>query len=141
MSLPLVLIPLITVLISDFIKFIIQSIKHKKVDISWMFHSWWMPSWHSSLAGSVIAVTFLEQQWSHWIEFMLAVIFWIIIMYDARWIRLESSKHAKVLNQIQKKVVFDECLWHTSIEVFVWAVVWVLISYFLWQTWIFWIIV
>lgn len=137
MSLPLVIIPLTSILISDFLKFIIQSIRHKKIDITWMFHSWWMPSWHSAFASSVITVTFLEK-WSTWTEFMLAVVFWILVMYDARWIRMEASKHAKILNHIQNKTILDECLWHTTFEVICWASLWILISYFLWKTQIFW---
>lgn len=137
MQLPFVLIPLIVIVVNDFIKFIIQSIKNKKLDISWMFHPWWMPSWHSSLASSVITVVFLEKT-SLWIEFMIAVIFWIIIMYDARWIRREASKHAMVLNTLQKKFSLEECLWHTSLEVFTWALVWAILSYFLWSTGAFW---
>ena len=137
-SLPLVLIPLITIVINDFLKFIIKSIKNNKFDLSWMVHAGWMPSWHSALASSVITTTFLEK-WIFWNEFMLAVIFWIIIMYDAMWIRLEASKHAKEINKLQNKIILDECLWHTAIEVFVWWLLWVFISYFLWKTEVFWI--
>ncbi len=137
MPLPFVLIPLIVIVINDFIKFIIQSIKTKKLDISWMFHSWWMPSWHSSLASSVITVVFLEKT-SIGIEFMIAIIFWIIIMYDARWVRLEAWKHAKILNKLQKNTYLKESIWHTSFEVVVWALVWTMLSYFLWSTGIFW---
>ena len=139
MELPLVIIPLIVILINDFLKFIIQSIKNKKVDLTWMFHSWWMPSWHSALSSSVICVTFLEK-WSMWVEFMIAVIFWIIIMYDARWIRKESSKHAKILNSTQDKYKLNENLGHTTIEVILWAIISLIVSYFLWKTNIFWII-
>ena len=125
---PLVLIPLITVLVNDAIKCIIQSIKHKKFDIRWMFHSGWAPSWHSSLASSVITTTLLHNGSTKWVDFMLATIFWIIIMYDARGIRAEASKHAKMLNKMQNNQIFDEYLWHTTFEVVCWALFWILLS-------------
>ena len=136
---PIILIPIITVIVNDFIKAIIQSIKNKKFDIRWMFRSWWMPSWHSSFVWSAITVTFLEL-WPGSIEFMLAVVFWLLFMYDARWIRRKAWKHAEILNEMQDKYKLDEVLWHTSLEVLVWALFGIIFSFILWKTWLFMVI-
>lgn len=133
---PIIIIPLIVILINDFTKCIVRFFISWKFEIKWMFHSWWMPSWHSALAWSLIAITFLEN-WSYSIEFMIATIFWILLMYDARWIRAEAWKHAKILNEIQKNQILDESLWHTSKQVVFWAIFWFIISYLLWKTWLF----
>lgn len=133
---PIIIIPLVVIILNDFIKCIIKFFISGKFDIKWMFRSWWMPSWHSALTWSVIALTFLEK-WSYSIEFMIATIFWILFMYDAKWIRAEAWKHAKVLNNLQKDSILNEYLWHSSLEVVVWAVFWFISSYFFWKTWLF----
>ena len=134
--LPLVVIPLTVIVINDFVKCLVQSYKRKKFDIRWMFHSWGMPSGHSSLASSVVAVTLFEK-WTWWVEFMIAAIFWLLVMYDARGIRSEASFHAKILNNLQKDFVLDELLGHNSYEVAAWAILGFLLSYFLWISWLF----
>lgn len=133
---PLVLIPIITVIVNDFIKFIVQWIKANKFDIKWMFHSWWMPSGHSAFVSSAMTVTFLEV-WPWSIEFMLAAVFWTLVMYDARWIRRKAGYHARVLNKIQDEHYLDEVLWHSTVEVVTWAFFWMIFSFLLWKTWYF----
>ena len=130
---PLVLIPIITVLVSDFIKALIKAYNSKKFDIRWMFHSGWMPSGHSSFVSSAITVVFLEM-WPASIEFMLATVFWILVMYDARWIRRKAGDHAKILNRLQKEDSLDEIIWHSSSEVLAGAIFWILFSFILWKT-------
>lgn len=133
---PIILIPILVVLTNDFLKALIASFKNKKFDIRYMFHSGGMPSGHSSFASSAITLTFLERG-SASIEFMLATVFGILVMYDARGIRAKASHHAKILNKLQKEDFLDEVLGHTSSEVFVWALFWCIFSFILWQTWFF----
>lgn len=128
---PLIIIPLAVAIINESVKCILQSIKYKKFDIRWMFHSWWMSSWHSALVTSVITVTFLRN-WPWGIEFMIATAFGLLIMYDARWIRRQTWIHAKMLNQLQSKIKFDECLGHSDSEVATWALLWAVCSYLMW---------
>lgn len=133
---PLILIPLITVVLNDFLKVIVYFFQTWKFKISLMFRSWWMPSWHTSFVSSVLTVVFLEL-WPWSVEFMITAIFSIIVMYDARWIRRKSWYHAEILNKMQKDRKLDESLWHTNWEVAFWFLVSVLFSFFLWKTWFF----
>lgn len=133
---PIILIPIITVIINDFLKVIIKFIKTKKFDIKRMFKSWGMPSGHTSFVSSAMTITFLEI-WPGSIEFMLATVFWVLFMHDARWLRRKAWSHAKILNTIQNHTKLDELIWHTSLEVIVWAFLWMIISFFLWKTWLF----
>jgi acid phosphatase family membrane protein YuiD len=130
---PLIIIPLITVLINDFLKVVFHFLRTWKFKLSLMFRSWGMPSWHTSFVASAMTVVFLEL-WPWSIEFMMTATFAIIIMYDARWIRRKSWYHAEILNKILWEKKLDESLWHTNTEVFLWLMLSVLISFFLWKT-------
>jgi len=140
---PLILIPLLTVLVNDFLKVIVKFFKTWKFRISLMFKSWWMPSWHTAFVSSALTVVFLEL-WPWSIEFMVTAIFAIIVMYDARWIRKKAWDQAKAINRLQKNNIEDwnvekleEVLWHSNLEVMWWFIFWVLFSFFLWKTWYF----
>lgn len=133
---PIILIPLLTVVINDFLKVLYNFFKTWEFKLSLMFRSWWMPSWHTSFVSSALTVVFLEL-WPWSIDFMITAAFAIIIMYDARWIRRKSWYHAEVLNKIQKERKLDESLWHTNLEVAWWFIISVLVSFFLWKTWYF----
>ena len=133
---PIILIPLITVLVNDFLKIIVNFFKTWKFKLSLMFKSWWMPSWHTSFVASALTVVFLEL-WPGSIEFMITAIFAIIVIYDARWIRRKTWYHAEILNKLQFVKKLDESLWHTNFEVIMWFIFSVLFSFFLWKTWYF----
>lgn len=133
---PIILIPLITVLVNDFLKIIVNFFKTWKFKLSLMFKSWWMPSWHTSFVASALTVVFLEL-WPGSIEFMITAIFAIIVIYDARWIRRKTWYHAEILNKLQFLKKLDESLWHTNFEVIMWFIFSVLFSFFLWKTWYF----
>lgn len=140
---PLILIPLLTVLANDFLKVIVNFLKKWEFKISLMFKSWWMPSWHTAFVSSVLTVVFLEL-WPWSIEFMITAIFAIIVMYDARWIRKKAWDQAKAINKLQKEKIknleekkLDEILWHSNLEVVWWFIFWVLLSFYLWKTWLF----
>lgn len=140
---PLILIPLLTVLVNDFLKVIVKFFQTWKFRISLMFKSWWMPSWHTAFVSSALTVVFLEL-WPWSIEFMITAIFAIIVMYDARWIRKKAWDQAKMINKIQEDRIkkwevekLEEILGHTNLEVAWWFVFWALFSFYLWKTWIF----
>ena len=133
---PIILIPLITVLVNDFLKIIVNFFKTWKFKLSLMFKSWWMPSWHTSFVISALTVVFLEL-WPGSVEFMITAVFAIIVIYDARWIRRKTWYHAEILNKLQFVKKLDESLWHTNFEVIMWFIFSVLFSFFLWKTWYF----
>ena len=145
---PIVLIPLLTVLVNDFLKVVYNFFKTWKFKLSLMFKSWWMPSWHTSFVSSALTVVFLEL-WPWSIEFMITLVFAVIVMYDARWIRRKAWEQAWIINILQKKIIestkkdhlefekLDEILWHSNLEVALWFVFWALFSFCLWKTWFF----
>jgi acid phosphatase family membrane protein YuiD len=93
--------PLISAVIAWFlaqlVKVIIALIKTKEIDFAMFFSSGGMPSSHSSTVTALAtAIGFEEGMQSS--TFALAIIFAIIVMYDASGVRLAVSKQAKILN-------------------------------------------
>ncbi len=75
-----------------------------------------MPSSHSALVSSLTTLIYLNYGLS--IYFSISFIFSLIVIYDARGIRYESGKQAKVLNSIANTNL-RESLGHNSLEVLV----------------------
>ncbi len=89
-----------------------------------------MPSSHSAMVSSLATVLGYEEGLgsSH---FAISVIVAVIVMYDARGVRQESGKQARILNHIVREFFrgqpiseeqLKELLGHTGIEVLIGAV-------------------
>ena len=107
--------------ISMFACFLAQFIKiftgkGKFIQFSRLFTSGGMPSSHSALVSSLTTLIYLNYGLS--IYFSISFIFSLIVIYDARGIRYESGKQAKVLNSIANTNL-RESLGHNSLEVLV----------------------
>ncbi len=94
------------------IKFIILSIKNKKLEWRAIFTTGGFPSSHSSLCMTLVTSLFLFQMhdlearidWS----FAVAVVLAMITIHDAMGIRLEASKHAIILNKMATEKPLEE---------------------------------
>lgn len=93
-----------------------------------------MPSSHSAMVCSLATVMWHQEGFGS-AYFAIAVVLAMIVMYDARGVRQQSGKQARILNQILRELFSGqpiseqelmELLGHTSIEVVVGAVVGVL---------------
>lgn len=121
---------------ASLLKVIFYSIQKKKINFRRLIGNGGMPSTHSaSVVSLAIAVGFKEG----WASTSLAIslILAIIVMIDASGVRLAASKHAKALNEITEEVFkngqfhyekFNELLGHTPTQVFVGALIGLLIS-------------
>ena len=132
---------LIAMLVAQILKVIIFSIRHKKFEIRYFFTTGGLPSSHSSLCVCLCVLLgmlqFHDENQLSW-AFAVAVVVSSVIMYDAMGVRLEASKHAKILNRLKdelddelseeekqeyygKKGKLKEMLGHRGIEVLVGA--------------------
>ena len=116
---------ILSMLLAQLIKFVIALINSKKPNLKILTSTGGMPSSHSSLVVTLaVAVGFEKGVTS--IELAIAVVFAMIVMYDAAGIRRAAGKQAKVLNKMidnmdQGKEIKEEhlkeLLGHTPIEV------------------------
>lgn len=121
---------------ASLLKVIFYSVQKKKINIRRLIGNGGMPSTHSaSVVSLAIAVGFTEG-WNS-TELAISLILAFIVMIDASGVRLAAGKHAKALNEITEEVFkdgqfhyekFNELLGHTPTQVFVGALIGVLVS-------------
>ena len=97
------LVPVITLLICQTLKFIIESIISKELVWGRLFNgTGGMPSSHTSFSSSLTMMIGLNLGFDSPI-FAVALIFTLIVSYDAMGLRMESGKQAEAINKL-----FDE---------------------------------
>ncbi|MFZ4640687.1 MAG: divergent PAP2 family protein [Nodosilinea sp.] len=123
---------------AQFLKAIIEFIRHRKLNLRVLVETGGMPSAHSALVTALACGIGRTLGWSS-PAFAVTSVFSIIVMYDAAGVRQAAGKQAKVLNQIidelfQEKPEFNEdrlkeLLGHTPFQVIAGSVLGVVVSY------------
>jgi len=124
-------IPLVTgglaFLISQTSKVVIYYFKDKEFNILHFFESAGMPSTHSAMSCSMTLMIGMSEGFNSPL-FAIALIFTIIVLYDAMGVRFAAGQQAVVLNKIiediysekvTEKEKMKELIGHTPFEVFV----------------------
>lgn len=113
----LIIIPLLGIIISQIIKFLIESIKYKKILVNRLLNgSGGLPSSHATFVSSLTSLIYLNYGYSEY--FAISLIFSLIILYDAVGVRYEVGKHARVLNELNNfNKPLKELIGHTLYEV------------------------
>ena len=123
-------------------KIIIELIKNKKLNLRRIVGSGGMPSSHSAFVCSLATTIGITEGVSSPL-FAMAVALSAIVMYDAAGVRRAAGKQAKILNQIiesereninvQEKLI--ELLGHTPLEVYVGALVGIVMAFLFVPIW------
>lgn len=107
----IIIICIFSMLFCQVLKFIFLSIRRKEINWSILYSTGGFPSSHSGLCMSLVTALFLFQlndlgtlDWS----FAVAIVFSIIVIHDAMGVRLEASKHAKILNNLTSEMTVEE---------------------------------
>lgn len=96
--------PVVALLLGQTIKFIIESVKQKKLMWRRLFNgSGGMPSSHVTFSWTLMFLFLLNEGLSSK-EFAITFVFGIIVAYDAMGIRYESGKQATAINKLMTKV-------------------------------------
>ncbi|ABS22482.1 divergent PAP2 family protein [Bacillus cytotoxicus] len=118
--------------LAQFTKVIFKLAKTREFDFAQFFASGGMPSSHSSTVTALATGVGIVEGISSAV-FAVAVIFAIIVMYDASGVRLAVSKQAKILNDFfhgrqtnYKKL--NELVGHTPYQVVVGAILGVVVG-------------
>ena len=102
------LVPLITLLICQTLKFIIESIINKKIIWGRLFNgSGGMPSSHTSFSMSLTTMIGLNLGFNNPL-FAVTLVFTLIVSYDAMGLRMESGRQAEAINKIFDEIFKDK---------------------------------
>lgn len=123
------MVPIILWCIVQILKFFIELIRNKKVDLKRLVGAGGMPSSHSAIVCSLASCIGKEYGFDSGL-FAISLIFAFVVMYDACGVRRAAGKQASILNKIldtpgmstvevQEKLI--EALGHTPVQVFVGA--------------------
>ena len=111
-----IIIPLFVGVITQCIKFIIETIKTKKINILRLFDGMGgMPSTHSSLVSSLSTIIYLNYGINNPLT-SIVIISSLLIIYDSMGIRYESGNQAMVINKVVGTNL-KEKLGHNPLEV------------------------
>jgi uncharacterized protein len=136
----ILIVSLVSWIIAQTLKVVVVLLQERKLDLWRLVSAGGMPSSHSALVSSLATEIAIKDGVQSSI-FALAVVFAAVVMYDAAGIRQAVSIQARILNKILddyfKRQQWNEerlreLLGHTRIEVFVGAILGILIA-FLWQ--------
>ena len=98
---PIVITGLTSWFFAQLLKTIIHIFIYKKLDLGRLFGDGGMPSGHSATVTSIaIMIALLHGTGST--EFAIAAILAIIVCHDATGVRLETEKHAYIINELVK---------------------------------------
>ena len=129
-------IPLILWFLIQTFKVLTDLVINKKLNVKRIIGAGGMPSSHSAVVCSLASCVGKEYGFNSGI-FAIAVIMAFVVMYDAAGVRRAAGKQATILNkiietpglttlQVQEKLV--EVLGHTPIQVFVGAILGVIVG-------------
>ena len=96
---PLINVAVISWATAQFLKALIDAIKHKQFDRHRLAGAGGMPSSHSALTCSVLLTSYYMYGFNSPI-FALSFILAMIVMYDATGVRWAAGLHAKAINHI-----------------------------------------
>lgn len=129
----IIIITIISLLLTQFIKFCIHAYVNKKFDEKIFFSTGGMPSSHSALVTSlVVSIGLFQYHDNNLLDypFVVSLVLALVVIHDSMGIRYESSKHARELNQIKFRLnlienieaeekKLKEALGHKPVEVLI----------------------
>ncbi|MDD5680719.1 MAG: divergent PAP2 family protein [Candidatus Omnitrophica bacterium] len=122
----ILLTTLIAWFIAQSIKVLLGVLREKRFDFKWFVGTGGMPSSHAAAVSALTTAVGLHTGFSS-PSFCIALVFTIVVLFDAQGVRRSSGKQAEILNKIlddiywKKKIQEErlrELIGHTPIEVF-----------------------
>ena len=124
-------------LVAQLLKVLVDSVRSRRLDLSKIGSAGGMPSSHSALVAC-LAVSIGIRHGFNSDLFAIALIFAVVVMYDATGVRRAASIQARILNQIIDELFqghpiseerLRELLGHTPVEVFIGAAIGILFAW------------
>jgi len=125
-------------LIAQSLKVLIGVWRQKRFDFRWFVGTGGMPSSHAAAVSALAISVGLHTGFSS-PHFAIALLFTVVVLFDAQGVRRSSGKQAEILNKIlddiywkkmMKEDRLKELLGHTPVEVLTGTVLGILIALF-----------
>jgi hypothetical protein len=125
-------------LIAQSLKVLLGVLKEKRFNFKWFVGTGGMPSSHAAAVSALTTSVGLHTSFSS-PPFAIALLFTIVVLFDAQGVRRASGEQAEILNKIlddiywKKRIKDDrlrELLGHTPVEVLAGTVLGVLVALF-----------
>jgi len=135
--------PIFSFIVAQLLKYVVYAIQYKVLRKERLTGAGGMPSSHSSGVCTLITVMALSQG-TQSPMFAIALIFGLVVMYDAAGVRRAAGLHAKVINVLRKSIdeldpdsapseeppkALKEFVGHTPLEVLCGAILGVAIGF------------
>ena len=134
----ILVVAIVACLLAQGAKLLVRGIQTHKLDFRAIVETGGMPSAHSALVTALATGVGRTIGWDS-IEFAIASVFAVIVMYDAAGVRQAAGKQARLLNQIVDELFQEdgefneerlkELLGHTPFQVIVGAALGAISSY------------
>lgn len=138
---PIALIPVIIGIFTQVVKFLLSIVKHRKLEIKYLFTSGHMPSSHTSFVVS-LATLVAHYDTIYSTTFAMSLVFAFIVIHDALRIRTNIGENGRIVNKLIKEVpgidqneypVLKERVGHKPLEVLVGGIIGFLLTILLIQ--------
>lgn len=130
-------VSLMACFIAQGLKLVIELVREGKFNARSLFTTGGMPSAHSALVASLATGVGIKEGWES-TNFAIALLFAIIVMFDAAGVRQAAGKQARLLNQIVEELFREhkdfneeklkELLGHTPLQVIVGVILGVIVA-------------
>jgi acid phosphatase family membrane protein YuiD len=125
--------------VAQVLKTVVFAVLERRVNWRKLVDTGGLPSAHAALVVGLTTGIGLSDGWRT-TGFAIALVFSLVVMYDAIGIRQEAGKHADLLNELlriavirdayQQREQLKELLGHTPLEVFAGALIGVMMALF-----------
>jgi uncharacterized protein len=132
------LVALIACFLAQALKLLIELTRDRKFNVRVLVETGGMPSAHSALVTALATGVGQTAGWAS-SQFAIAVVFAVIVMYDAAGVRQAAGKQARILNQLIDEFFHENNQWredrlkellgHTPFQVIVGSILGVTVSW------------
>lgn len=139
---PILIAALVAWVLAQSSKVAIAVLRNRTLEFSWFTATGGMPSSHSALVAALTTAVALHEGPASSL-FAIALVFSLVVFYDATGVRRAAGEQAEVLNQIVRDLYtagefrterLRELLGHTPVEVVVGIALGVAVAWVVWRT-------
>ena len=129
MNLKYILLPFVAWFVSGSLKFFVNALRQKSFrDARKLIGYGGLPSTHTTIISSAVFLNGFSEGFFQ-PTFTLGLAVMMLFLMDAFTLRRKVGEHAKILNQLQEKVILRERMGHSGLEIFCGLILGMILGY------------